>query len=48
MVVQIYNEDPYFWASEVDRVSVRTLPQDDSREIAEDEYDLEKDSADEG
>lgn len=48
VVVQIYNEDPYFWASEVDRVSVRTVPQDDARDIAEDEYDLEKDSADEG
>lgn len=48
VVVQIYNEDPYYWASEVDRVSVRTSPPDDSRAIAEDEYDLEQDSADEG
>ncbi len=36
------------WAGEGDRVSVRTTPPDDDREIAEDEYDLVQDSADEG
>lgn len=48
VVVIVTNEDPQFWASEIDRVSVRTSPPDDARAIAEDEYDLRQDSADEG
>ena len=41
----IINDD---WEGEVDRVSVRTAPPDDDRVVAEDEYDLTQDSADEG
>jgi hypothetical protein len=48
IVVIVTNEDPDYWASEIDRVSVRTSPPDDARAIAEDEYDLEQDSASEG
>ena len=44
-VVVIINDD---WEGEVDRVSVRTAPPDDDRVVAEDEYDLTQDSADEG